>query len=535
MAIASPTQLEARRLKLTFNSLRTRIVALVVAFCVLIGLIFVLAANFAYMSYYDELRQRQGLAFAQNVAQMYPELGKFDSLNREDVENRFEQMLLLDPSSAIYLLDNEGRVRAGYTKERSIGSKSVLSLAPIKRLTEAPVGQTVYGEDPDFPNLLCLFAAAPLRNGATTTGYVYVLMRSPKVDTNRILMSSSANRTALYVALGATLVSALLVLAVLSLITRPLRRLTNAADAVSAGDVESAMDAKAMPYELRNDEIGRLSRAFRAMVMRLREQVQRVRRMDATRRDWVASISHDLRTPLTSLMGHLETVQLRGEQMTDAERKRFLEVAMQNAKHLDRLSASLFDFARLDSDELPVEKAPAHVGELLDDLAARFSAAGHFRNIKINVDYAEGLPMVQIDVALIERAVANLIDNAMRYTPEGSAVTLSAKADADGVALTVADSGPGIAPQDLPHVFERFFQGSRHREGRGHAGLGLAIVQRVAQLHGGTVQAANQASGGAAFTLWLPVNALANVTPLSALPTSPLLRRGDFHPASPAK
>ena len=111
---------------------------------------------------------------------------------------------------------------------------------------------------------------------------------------------------------------------------------------------------------------------------------------------------------------------------------------------------------------------------------------------------------MQIDAALIERAVANLIDNALRYTPEGSAVTLSAKAEADGVALTVADSGPGIAPQDLAHVFERFFQGSRHREGRGHAGLGLAIVRRVAQLHGGTVQAANRAGGGAVFTIALP-------------------------------
>ena len=491
-------------MKISLNSLRTRIIALVVVFCVLIGLIFVMAANFAYMSYYDELRQRQGIAFANNVAQMYPKLGQFDALDREEVENSFEKMLLLDPSSAIYLLDNEGRVRAGYTKDRSIGSKNVLSLLPVKKLLGAPIGGIVLGDDPEFPTAPTLFAAAPLTDGAAMSGYVYVLMRGPKTDANRILMSSAANRTALYVSVGAMLVSALLVLAVLSLITRPLRRLTNAADAVSAADVSDVMDAKPMPYESRNDEIGRLSRAFRAMVMRLREQVQRVRRMDATRREWVASISHDLRTPLTSLMGHLETVQLRGEQMTDAERERFLEVVMQNAKHLDRLSASLFDFARLDSDEVPVEKALAHVGELLDDLAARFSAAGHSRTIKIKVDYAEGLPMVQIDAALIERAVANLIDNAMRYTPEGSVVTLSAKAEGTGVALMVADSGPGIAPEDLAHVFERFFQGSRHREGRGHAGLGLAIVRRVAQLHGGTVQAANQASGGAVFTILLP-------------------------------
>lgn len=207
-----------------------------------------------------------------NVAQMYPELGKSDELNREYVENRFEQMLFPDPSSTIYLLEKKGRVRAGYTKDRFIGSKSVLSLAPIKRLMGAPVEKTVFGDDPEFPNSQSLFAAAPLQDGATMTGYVYVLKRSERVDSNRILMSSSANRTAL------------LVLAVLSLITRSPRRLTTAADAVSAGDIESAMDAKAMPYEEWNDEMGRLPRAFRSMVMRLREQVQRVRRVDATRR-----------------------------------------------------------------------------------------------------------------------------------------------------------------------------------------------------------------------------------------------------------
>lgn len=493
---------------ITFNSLRTRIITVVIAFCVLMGVIFVAALSVAYMSYYDELRQRQGQDFARSIAQMYPKLGNFDVLDREEVENLFEKMLLLDPSSAIYVIDNEGRVRAGYTKDRSIGSKSSVSLAPIRRLMDLPIGEVVLGDDPEFADVKCLFAAAPLQNSGIASGYVYVLMRSPKSEVSRLLMSSYANRTALYVALGAVLASALLVFAVLSTITRPLRRLTNAADAVSAAGVEDAIDPAAMPqasYETRNDEIGRLARAFRSMVARLREQVQRVRKMDATRREWVASISHDLRTPLTSLMGHLETVQLRGTQMTETERARFIEVAMQNAKHLDRLSASLFDFARLDSDEVPVDKAPAALGELLDDLAMRFAPAAEARSVKIVASYGEGLPLVRIDAALIERALANLIDNALRYSTESGIVSLKAFTHESGVAITVADSGIGIAEKDIAQVFDRFFQGSRHREGRGHAGLGLAIVQRVAHLHGGTVNAANQTTGGAVFTIWLPL------------------------------
>jgi two-component system, OmpR family, sensor kinase len=497
------------------NSLRARIIALVIVFCVLVSAIFVAVLNRAYIGYYDELRQRQGIEFARNVAQMYPQFGQFETLDRGDIEGMFEKMLLLDPRSAIYLLDASGRVRAGYTKERSIGSKSSVSLEPVRRLLAAPIGETVYGDDPDFAGKPSLFAAAPFvvsadagAQGGAPTGYVYVLMRPPDMDVTVRLMSSYTNRSAFAVAIGGALASALLIFAVLFLITRPLRRLTDAADAVSATARDDVLDPESFPhdpYELRNDEIGRLARAFRAMVTRLRVQMQRVRRMDTTRREWIANVSHDLRTPLTSLIGHLEMVQLRGDRLSEAERARFLDVVMKNAQHLDRLSSSLFDLARLDSDDIPLDKSPAHLGELLDDLVTRFVPLAEARGVTLQVEYAAGLPLVAVDAALIERAVVNLIDNALRYTPTGGAITLSATAVDQAVVLRVADTGCGIAPEAIDHVFERFYQGSQHREGRGHAGLGLALVHRVAELHGGSVEAANRDSGGAVFTMRLPL------------------------------
>ncbi len=491
------------------STLRARIIALVIVFCVMISAFFMLVMGRAYIGYYDELRQRQGVEFARNVAQMYPQLGNFDTLNREETENMFEKMLLLDPRSAIYLVDTSGRIRAGYTKERSIGSRSSIALGPIERLLGAPVGATVLGDDPEFANTQNLFAAAPLLQSAAPVGFVYVLMRPPDSDFRQTLMSSYANRSAVAVAVGGALASALLVFAVLFLITRPLRRLTDAVDAVSAVDHADAsvMAHEALPqggYESRNDEIGRLARAFRAMVNRLHEQMQRIKRMDDTRREWLANVSHDLRTPLTSLIGHLETVQLRVDRLSDADRARFLDVALRNAQHLDRLSSSLFDLARLDSNDLPLDKSPSHLGELLDDLIARFIPMAESAQIALTVEYAAALPLVAVDTALVERAVGNLIDNALRYTPPQGRITLAARAHQDGVELTVADTGAGIPPTTLPNVFKRFFQGSEHREGRGHAGLGLAVVLRVAELHSGTATAANQDTGGAIFRLWFP-------------------------------
>ena len=495
-------------MRLSANSLRARITALVIGFCILIAAIFTVAVHFAHSAYNDELRQQQGLLFTHNVAMMYPELGKLEHVQRDRIETQFEQMLLLEPSSALYLIDDQGRVRVGYSKQRSIGGSSHVNLAPIRQLLDHPDGKIEYGSDPDFPGMKCLFAAAPIYDGNAQSGYLYMLMRPPETNPGQLLASSYANRTALLVALSASLLIALFVWVVMAQITRPLRRLARAADQVRTAAVADIPDPASFPHQDRRDEIGHLSRAFRDMVQRLHEQVLRVRRMDATRRDWVASISHDLRTPLTSLTGHLETVILRGERLSEAERERFLRVALKNAQHLDRLSASLFDFARLDSDAVRLEKAPTHLGELIDDIAQRFAPAAETRGVRIECSYPEALSLAAVDAALIERAIANLVENALRHTPVGGTIRLVAQSRNGGIELIVADTGAGIATADVAKVFERFFQGSQQREGHGHAGLGLAIVKRVAELHQGHVRASNPPQGGACFTLWLPLNAM---------------------------
>jgi signal transduction histidine kinase len=488
------------------NSLGTRITLLVLAFCAAIAVIFAAAMFYAQQAYFDELRQRQGNAFAANVVKTYPNLSKLATIDRAEVEDRFEQLLLLEPASALYLLDDTGTIRAAYSKESGGPRSTRVSLAPLTQLMDDPMGKVMMGEDPDFPGVQCVFAAAPLDYAGSKTGYLYLVMRTPSVDANAVLMTSYAYRTALAVAVGVTLLSALMVWALLASLTRPLAQLTAAADALKQVGPESQAAAPALPHAERADEIGRLSRAFGSLLERLSEQFGRIKRMDATRREWVASISHDLRTPLTSLTGHLETVQLRGEQMPQEQRRQFIDTALQNAKHLDKLSASLLDFARLDSDDVPLDKTPTPIGELLDDVAARFAPTAQQRGIKLVCDYPVTLPLITVDNGLIERAIANLVDNALRYTPAGGTIRLGAEDSKRWLMVSVCDTGPGISAEDLPHLFERFYQGSRQREGRGHAGLGLAIVKRVAELHGGNVSAQNRpkdAGGGAKFIVAL--------------------------------
>jgi two-component system, OmpR family, sensor kinase len=486
------------------SSLGTRITLLVFTFCVVIAAIFAAALLYAQSQFYYETRQRQGMQFAANVVKTYPNLSKLSTINREEVEDRFEELLLLEPGSAIYLLDNSGQILARHSKETSGERLPSVSLAPFSQVMGNPMSKVTLGDDPDFPNDPCLFGVAPLNYAGTQTGYLYVIMRPQENYVRELLMTSYANRSALGIAIGASLASALMVWALLSLLTRPLRQLTAAADAIkTTGDTPAATQ---LPHGERKDEIGRLSRAFGSLLERLTDQFGRIKRMDATRREWVASISHDLRTPLTSLTGHLETVQLRGEQMPQEQRRQFIDTALQNAKHLDKLSASLLDFARLDSDDVPLDKTPTPIGELLDDVAARFAPTAQQRGVELVCEYPATLPLIKVDNGLIERAIANLVDNALRYTPAGGTIRLGAEDSKRWLMISVCDTGPGIGAEDLPHLFEKFYQGSRQREGRGHAGLGLAIVKRVAELHGGNVSAQNRpkdSGGGAKFIIAL--------------------------------
>ena len=191
----------------------------------------------------------------------------------------------------------------------------------------------------------------------------------------------------------------------------------------------------------------------------------------------------------------------------------YFDAAMQNAGHLRRLTDSLAELGRLDSPDLQAAPEPIAIGEFLDDIAARFRARAEDAQISLLVDYPDGLPLVQLDAALMERALSNLLDNALRFTPVSGEVRVTVACEGRDVRIEVADTGPGVSAEDQPRVFERFFQGSRHREQRGSSGLGLAIVRRIAELHGGQAGLTSVPSAGARFWIALPIAAARSSSP----------------------
>jgi signal transduction histidine kinase len=256
------------------------------------------------------------------------------------------------------------------------------------------------------------------------------------------------------------------------------------------------------------------------MLTTLQTQWNMLRHLDHFRREGISNLSHDLRSPLTATTACLETLDTRwAGDAQRAEDRSLVQVALRNTRNAARLVQSLGDLAQLDEPQFQLKAEVMDVSELLDDVALRFAQRAAAQGVHIqacppgaddtaaHAQLAPPAPLAAVDVELFERALANLVDNALKFCPAGARITLDAVRVGGEVQVSVSDTGPGIPSADVPHLFDRFYQ-SRHSvapaTGEGGKGLGLAIVKRIVELHGGGVQVQSEWGLGTRVVLHLP-------------------------------
>jgi hypothetical protein len=345
----------------------------------------------------------------------------------------------------------------------------------------------------------------------TLSGRLGVLLAAVFVAIAALLVGMSQHMPALQqlVTLGARLLAATIAFALLAsllvfnLLTRRLRVLARAVDAFRESRFEQAVRLEWARPE--GDEIDRLAHAFGELAEQMRRQLSELQAMDAQRRELLANVSHDLRTPLTLMQGYLETLLLRQQELTAEEARSHIEVATRHAERLGRLVHDLFELTQLDSPGHRIEPEPFSLTELAQDVAQKFSLHAHARAVHLQTQLpAENVP-VRGDIGLVERALQNLVENALRHTPIGGTVTIGVALDGARARLQVGDTGCGIAPEHLPHVFDRYFSAPRVEDARRHhAGLGLAIAKRIVALHGGAIGVRSTLGSGTVFSVEFP-------------------------------
>ena len=284
---------------------------------------------------------------------------------------------------------------------------------------------------------------------------------------------------------------------------RPLRRMTRQVERIGAGEYEARLPAAS------DDEIGRLAGAINRMAGQVEQSVKALRATDRLRRELVANVGHDLRTPLAAALGYLEEAARYLGAGDHAAAAGALATARGQSAYLSRLIDDLFELSLLEAGEhAPLRREPVPLAELVSEAAAAHRAAFAQAGLAFAVELPAALPLIAADGVRLLRVLDNLLANARRHTPAGGRVTLRAGTTDEAVCIAVEDTGEGIEVARLAHVFERYYRGEAARTRRGAStGLGLAISRAIARAHGGTLTAESTPGRGSTFTLCLPLAA----------------------------
>ena len=421
-------------------------------------------------------------------------------LNPQAVHELFGKLMDVNPSVEVYLLGLDGHVQAQAAPPGHLKREHV-DIAPIRRLL-AGEPLPVFGDDPRSGSGRKVFSAAPLRVDGRDAGYVYVVLFGEEHDAlAQHVAGDSALRTTLWTMALVAALGLLAGLAAFHWITRPLRELTADVHRFAADSVATPAQAEPSHRASGGDEIATLRLAFTQMTQRIAEQWRELTTQDQQRRELVANISHDLRTPLTSLHGYLETLRVKSDALSEAERQRYLDIALGQSRKVGRLAQELFELARLEYGVVKPDKERFSLAELVQDVLQKFELAAEARQQQLVPDIGPELPVIAADLGMIERVLTNLLDNAIRHTPTGGRIEVRLRREGGGVEVQVSDTGPGI-PQALQgNLFTRpsFSSGARDTAG----GLGLVIVQRILQLHGSDIKLVPSTDRGAVFSFQL--------------------------------
>jgi signal transduction histidine kinase len=314
-----------------------------------------------------------------------------------------------------------------------------------------------------------------------------------------------ANVTGLLAIIGLiALAVAILVAAMLTRrITTPLRRLTEASRDLAEGDF-----ARRVPSDAIEDgpmELSELGLQFNAMAERLQQSIEIIRRDRDRSREFLADVSHELRTPIAALRTFNELL-VEGAADDPTARAEFLETSRAQLERLDWLAQNLLELSKLDSGLVLLDLRPDDLRSAVEQAVDQAAATARRRGVELTMDRPESPIQIRHDPVRIGQVVANLVGNAIKFTPRGGRVEVQVHGEADGgAAITVADTGIGIDPAELPRIFDRFFRGSAASEARGSgSGLGLAIVRSIVEMHGGSVTVESRLGTGTTFRVELP-------------------------------
>lgn len=465
---------------------------------ILIGLVYVFITAYTAQRYYAETTQRLNADVADHLLK---EVKPFvdGKVNEESLPTIMHSMMAVNPSIEVYLLSPEGKILSFVVLEKKVKLKYV-SLAPIKQFIQSNGNELVLGDDPRNPKKSTVFSATRVEEKGKHLGYVYMVLASEQYENisetvwNSYLLSMGTRF------FGLSLAAAFVLgLVIIWLLTQNLRKIIQTVRKFQKGDLHARIPVTS------TGELARLSMTFNQMADTILQNIEDLKQVDTLRRELIANVSHDLRTPLAVISGYVETLIMKQGKLTREQEKKYLEVIHQSSEHLSRLVADLFELSKLEARQVELDRQPFVLAELLQDVSARYRILAQEKNLDIKAKISAKEARVNGDLKMIERVLQNLLDNAIKHSPKDSEIILDLH-QADGkLELSVKNTGIGIPAKDLPKIFDRYYKAEKHYGEKKGTGLGLAIVKNILEMHESIIKVRSKEGEYTSFAFELPI------------------------------
>ena len=480
------------------NRLYWKISATLLLLLALLGVVYVAVSAYTAQHFVSEMNQQLYGDVAKHLVKETQPIknGQPDTAATHDI---MHSIMVVNPSVEVYLLDTTGKI-IDYVVPNSTVKMERVDLAPVREFIAADGKIFVEGDDPKTPGRANVFSAAPVYEDEKLSGYAYLILAGQEQqEVKNMLLGSYFLRSGMWTFLAALLGSLLVGLVAIWLITRNLHSIIQTVRRFKEGDHQARI------ADAGQKDLAVLSTTFNDMADTIEANIEELRSVENLRRELIANVSHDLRTPLAIMQGYVETLLIKNDQLDAADRKKYLDIILGSSEKLQHLIAQLFEYSKLEAKQIQPQKEPFFLGELAQDIFQKYELLAKERNIELQLDLPQDLPLVFADLGLVERVIQNLMDNALKFTPAGGQVSLELRAMEKSVEVRIADTGPGIPLAEQSAIFERYRQASGEEKKSKGAGLGLAIAKKILELHDATIRVQSRLNEGTAFMFRLPV------------------------------
>lgn len=462
-----------------------------------LGFVFVSVASQSTASYYTAINQELYSDLAGHLVSFtHPfKNGKPDTLVTHDI---IHSTMVANPGVEVYLLDTSGYIIDYVVPDTTVQINRV-NLASIKQWLSSD-GHYPLGDNPKAPAEPSIFSVAPALENGKHVGYVYAVLASAKQrEISNSLDSDLHTKLGTNIFIAALISVFVLGVVTFFLITDSVCAIAGTVRRFKEGDYTARIDRHS------RGNLGVLTTTFNEMADVIVNNFEQMRATEKFRKELIANVSHDLRTPISIIQGYVETLRMKSKDLSMADRDRYLAFVHDGTERLSALVQQLFQYAKLEANVIVPQKELFLINDLASDILMAYQLKSKERSIELHLDAPNLLPPVFADIALTERVLQNLIDNAFSFTPDGGKISVSLSKTSAGIRVQVEDTGIGIPFEDQQYIFQRYIQLNETTFSKSKGmGVGLAIVKKILDLHQSHIEVFSELGKGTSFQFILP-------------------------------